>query len=206
MTKITYLIHEAANLFPMMSEDEFNDLVEDIRKNGQCEPIALYKNQIIDGRNRYAACQKLGIEPIVKEWDGKGSIVSHVISLNLKRRHLTSAQKAAVAVDMLPMLEAEAKERQRNHGGTAPGKSKTLPQKIEEVSQSILQGVWDFIQEFEGYYDENELVRKMKDATIEGLLKKAEAIASLNGGTKPKAMKAAILYFYDYNKKKRISG
>jgi hypothetical protein len=33
--------------------------------------------------------------------------------MNLKRRHLTSSQRAVVALDVLPMLEVEAKERQR---------------------------------------------------------------------------------------------
>ena len=35
-----------------------------------------------------------------------------VVSLNLKRRHLTSSQKAVIALEALPMLEAEARERQ----------------------------------------------------------------------------------------------
>lgn len=116
---MNYTIHEAANLFPMMSDEEFNELVNDIKENGQREPITVYKYQIIDGRNRYAACQKLDIKPIVREWDGKGSPTMYAISLNLKRRHLTSAQKAAVAVDMLPLLEAEAAERKKELGRAA---------------------------------------------------------------------------------------
>ncbi|HLV01750.1 MAG TPA: hypothetical protein VKZ59_10825, partial [Acidobacteriota bacterium] len=44
---------------------------------------------------------------------------------------------AAIATDILPMLEAEAKERQREHGGTAPGRPKeTLTEKFPEVNQS----------------------------------------------------------------------
>ncbi|MCZ8517808.1 hypothetical protein O9H85_37110 [Paenibacillus filicis] len=57
-----------------------------------------------------------------------------VISLNLKRRHLTQSQKAAVVVDMLPLLEKEARERQREHGRTAPGKPKTVEEKIPQVN------------------------------------------------------------------------
>lgn len=40
-----------------------------------------------------------------------------VVSLNLNRRHLSASQKAAVAHEMLPLLEAEAKERMRAGGG-----------------------------------------------------------------------------------------
>ena len=113
---MAYEYHEVANIFPMMSDDEFSALVEDIRANGQRQPIYIHDNKIVDGRNRYRACQKLGIEPDTRVWDGVGSLASFVVSLNLQRRHLTSSQKAVVAMDVLPMLEAEAKERQRAAG------------------------------------------------------------------------------------------
>ena len=113
---MAYEYHEVANIFPMMSDDEFSALVEDIRANGQRQPIYIHDNKIVDGRNRYRACQKLGIEPDTRVWDGVGSLVSFVVSLNLQRRHLTSSQKATVAMDVLPILEAEAKERQRAAG------------------------------------------------------------------------------------------
>ena len=108
--------HEVANIFPLLEGEELQALVEDIRQNGQIEPIWTYEGKIIDGRNRYRACRELGIEPKYREWDGDGSLVQFVVSLNLYRRHLTSSQKAVVAVDILPMLEAEARGRQRKAG------------------------------------------------------------------------------------------
>lgn len=94
--------HPAAELFPPMSEDEFAALTEDIRQNGQREPIWLYEGKILDGRNRYSAIlrlqeQKVSIEPQFREWDGEGSAVSFVVSLNLHRRHLNESQRAMVA-------------------------------------------------------------------------------------------------------------
>ncbi len=44
-------------------------------------------------------------------------------TLNEDRRHLTVPQRAALAVKLLPRLEAEAKERQREHASTAPGRA-----------------------------------------------------------------------------------
>lgn len=117
-----YQIHEVANLFPMMSDEEFNDLVEDIKAHGQHEPITIYQNQIIDGRNRYKACQQLGFETNVKEWDGQGSITSYVISLNLKRRHLTATQRAAIYPELAPRYEKEAEERRVELGRAAANK------------------------------------------------------------------------------------
>jgi N6-adenosine-specific RNA methylase IME4 len=107
-----YQFHEVANIFPLMSDEELGALTQDIKANGLHEAICMHGDKIIDGRNRYRACLAAGVEPHYRHWDGVGSLVTYIISLNLHRRHLTSSQRAAVAVDILPMLEAEAKERQ----------------------------------------------------------------------------------------------
>lgn len=106
--------HEVANIFPLMQGDELHALVNDIREHGQIESIVLHPDDdsIIDGRNRYRACLLAGVEPEFTYWDGNGSLVEYVVSLNLHRRHLSSIQCAGVAVEMLPFIEAEAKERQ----------------------------------------------------------------------------------------------
>lgn len=104
--------HPVANIFPMMSAEEFDALKADIAKHGQREPIYVWQGQIIDGRNRYKACEDLGVMPITRQWNGEGSLVEFVVSLNLHRRHLSQSQKAMVAVNMLPAIEAEARERQ----------------------------------------------------------------------------------------------
>src|SRR5688572_22003315 len=92
--------HPVANIFPMMSEDEYKDLVSDIRQNGLQESIWTYDNLIIDGRNRFKACVEAGVKPLFREWSGDEScLLQFVVSLNLKRRHLTSSQKAVVALD-----------------------------------------------------------------------------------------------------------
>jgi site-specific DNA-methyltransferase (adenine-specific) len=124
-------VHSAALRMPAMSEDEFTALCVDIQENGQLVPIELYKGQIIDGRHRQKACEKLGIEPEYIETDLEGlTPEAYVLALNLKRRHLTPSQIAAFAVDDGGPLEAEraaAKERQ--------GERKDLRQQIALGSQ-----------------------------------------------------------------------
>ena len=109
-------LHPFVALFPPMSDEEYASFREDIRKNGVREPICLYNGQIIDGRNRYRACCDLGITAPTREWGGNGSLVDFVVSANLYRRHLTTSQKAAVAVAIKAALETEARERQRMGG------------------------------------------------------------------------------------------
>ena len=121
--------HPAASVFPMMRGEEYRQLLHDIQEHGLREPILLCDGQILDGRNRFRVCREIGIEPAFRKWDGKGgSPLSVVLSLNLHRRHLSSSQRAAIAVEILPMLEQQAQGRQR-----MGGKNK-LPQKIGEPS------------------------------------------------------------------------
>lgn len=117
------IAHSAADVLPMMDGASYEAFKADIAEHGQREPIVLHDGRIVDGRNRYRACKELGVEPKTIEWDGKGSLISFIVSVNLHRRDLSSSQKAMAAAEFLPMLEAEAKQRQKEHGATAPGKS-----------------------------------------------------------------------------------
>jgi len=86
-----------------MEEADYRELVADIRAHGLIEPIWLYEGQIVDGRHRYRACLDAGVEPRFRTWDGPGTLVDFVLSLNVERRHLTPAQRAAIAVEVLPL-------------------------------------------------------------------------------------------------------
>ena len=68
-----------------------------------------------------------GVKPRFVQWDGNGSPTEWVISQNLFRRHLTSSQRAAVAYQLLPMLETEAKQRQRLSSGRGKKVGKNRP-------------------------------------------------------------------------------
>lgn len=80
-----------------MAPSEFESFCADIQLNGLREPIWTFEQKIIDGRNRFNACTAVGVEPRYREWNGEGSLVSFVVSLNLKRRHLSESQRAMVA-------------------------------------------------------------------------------------------------------------
>src|SRR6266545_8134410 len=86
--------HDVANLFPMMEGKEFEELKADIKAHGQRLPIWTWQGKVIDGRNRHRACRELGIKPKTQEWDGQGSLVAFIWSLNGPRRHLNSSQRA----------------------------------------------------------------------------------------------------------------
>ena len=113
--------HQIADLFPLMEGEQFRNFVADIKENGLINPIHIYEDQILDGRNRYNACVELGIEPQYIEYTGDDP-VGFVISKNLHRRHLNAYQRAKIALKMKPEIAKRAKERQA-HRQTAPGKT-----------------------------------------------------------------------------------
>lgn len=107
----TLQAHPAAELFPLLSGDEYESFKADIAERGLIEPIWLCEGKILDGRNRYRACNELGVEPKFLSYDGE-SPVAFAWSLNGKRRHLDKGQLAIIATKMLPPLREEAKKRQ----------------------------------------------------------------------------------------------
>lgn len=96
--------HPLAELFPLMEGEEFERLAADIKLNGLLEPIWTYEGKILDGRNRWLACQDAGVEPRFREYRGH-SPVAFVIAMNIERRHLTATQKAAIGALLLPEYE-----------------------------------------------------------------------------------------------------
>jgi hypothetical protein len=91
--------HALAALFPPILEDELAELGRDIALHGQLEPIVLYQGKILDGVNRYRARRRMDREPWTTEFN--------------QERHLTPAQKAAIAVEWEVLNREEMNTRRR---------------------------------------------------------------------------------------------
>lgn len=110
--------HEAANVFPLLEGEEFVELVADINANGLLVPIETLEGKVLDGRNRWRACDVLKIKPDTIEVDLDGmTAIDYVLSLNLKRRHLGTGGRGMVSVAVENYEANEAKKRQRMSEG-----------------------------------------------------------------------------------------
>lgn len=126
--------HEAADLFPMATEDELVALTADIRDNGLREALWLYADgSLLDGRNRLEACRRAAVEPRWRRYEGDDPI-GFVLSLNMHRRHLTPSQRALLALKIMPLYEAEG--RRRMLAGVSPDPGADLPQGPERAPRA----------------------------------------------------------------------
>lgn len=98
-----YDIHPFSAEFPLIEGEEFDELVNDIKRNDLREPIILSHDRkvLIDGRNRLRACIAAGVTP---DYDALGPhytepmILDLIVSLNVARRQLNPGQKAMAGV------------------------------------------------------------------------------------------------------------
>jgi ParB-like chromosome segregation protein Spo0J len=125
-------------LLPQMSEEEFAELKASIKSEGQHYAIIVNEDlEVLDGHHRYRACMELGVEPDfeVRKFDDKLLEKKFVIEANLRRRHLNNFQLVELAVPLLEIEKALAKQRQSKGGkngrdlqlGLAPDDAETEP-------------------------------------------------------------------------------
>jgi hypothetical protein len=130
--------HPLANLFPLIDGDEFQSLVDDIRAHGVLEPVILHDGMILDGRNRYRASKAAGVDCPLRTFDGVDP-VAFVISLNLKRRHLSESQRAMVAAKLANLTHGG--NRKHDQVANLPLDTGPAPASIKQAEASALLNV-----------------------------------------------------------------
>jgi len=117
-----------------MPEADFLALVEDIRTNGQREPIMVFDEMVLDGFHRYRACEILQRPCAERPLPAGLDLVAYVHSQNLHRRHLTGSQRAAAVA-----ATAEWANPGRPSHNVEPGSTLTSLAKSAQVSTKTIQ-------------------------------------------------------------------
>lgn len=106
-------VHPLAEMLPPMNDAELQTLKESIEQHGQSDPIELFEGKILDGRNRYRACQDAGIEPKTTLFKGDYAAAIQRVYARAVHRNMSESQKAAAAINFLPHFEKLALARQQ---------------------------------------------------------------------------------------------
>lgn len=105
-------VFSIADMFPLIQRDELEELAEDIKENGQQEPVVVAEINgvmtLVDGRNRLAACRIAGVVPTYRILDSDPT--AYVLSANVHRRHLTKGQQAMATALAYPNSEQGKRE------------------------------------------------------------------------------------------------
>lgn len=126
----SYQQHELGKCYPVMSESELDELADDIGKNGQNFPVLLFNEEIIDGWNRYLACEMAGVDPwVVDETSAlKGrDLFAYVLSNNGVRRHMSVKDRSIAAVKLSKTKALKEKAAENQKKSLKRGNSPSLP-------------------------------------------------------------------------------
>jgi hypothetical protein len=130
--------HPLADIFPLMEGAAFDELVADIKANGQRQWIVTYEGMILDGRNRYRACLAAGVKPGVQKGDDcVGDPAAYVVSANIHRRHLNAEQKRDL---IAKLLKAQPQKSDRQIAETVKASPTTVGVVRREIESTVQSG------------------------------------------------------------------
>lgn len=111
-----YKAHPIANKFDMLDGEALASMAQSIKENGQAIPCVLWGDLLLDGRNRWRACELAGVEPWVEQRDFADYKAAGrwIMAVNWERRHSTPGERAMMMSDpeVYDLWVDEAKERQ----------------------------------------------------------------------------------------------
>lgn len=198
--------HPAADLFPMMPSDELQALADDIAANGQKHPIVVTKlpkedgegeeDAIVDGRNRFAACEIACVIPIFVSLNGDDPF-DYVLSANVRRRKmLTQSQRGIAAAESWPLVGGKPPEGRPPKLGSDYRVTAAEMAKKWEISEATLKQATQLVERdpsaaagvkvsgsgLEKAYEallDRERKEKMAEASLEGLRERYPDLAEL---------------------------
>lgn len=137
-----YTVHPAAAVFPLIEGDEFDDLCDSIRSHGVQHPAVVRGTELLDGRNRMRACERLKAEgwagscPTVEWKDDGRNVAEWIWDTNAIRRHMDDdgLVMAASEIHQLIAKENEARKTANLKRDAGPGRGHTKNRGNENVA------------------------------------------------------------------------
>jgi hypothetical protein len=104
---------------------DIESLASSIDEIGLLHPIVIRPDgRLIAGERRLAACKKLGWKSVPVTVVNLKEVIRGEFAENAERKDFLPSEIDAIRRALLPTQKAAAKERQRKHSGTAPGRKK----------------------------------------------------------------------------------
>ena len=106
---------EFKKLIPPLMIEEYSQLEENLKNEGCRDSLVIWNGILIDGHNRYEICTRNNITFSTKEmeFNNKEEVIEWIIRNQFGRRNLSNFQRSELALRLKPIIQAKAKERQR---------------------------------------------------------------------------------------------
>jgi hypothetical protein len=128
--------HPLAAYFPMLPKDEYEELKKSIKNFGLLEPITTLDGMILDGRNRYTACMEIGVTPRYRDyWENGHEPIDFVVAANMRRRHLSPAQKVQIHIDIYGIPTFRGIETPKSSETPAGVSAENKPRSFKDVAR-----------------------------------------------------------------------
>lgn len=119
------LYHEICKWSPY-KEETIDKIADSMVRNGydKDQPVVTYEGAILDGRHRYVAAQKVGVDPIMVEFHGtRQEAIDFVTMRQVDRGHWNSQEKEYFYVKRAEALGVKPKgsnQHPKNFGSSVP--------------------------------------------------------------------------------------
>ena len=157
--------HALSKVWGDMPEEQFRELVEDVRANGVRHPITVLRGEVLDGWNRYQAAREAGVQAPEGEYVGDDP-GGFVISANAYRRHLTKTQRAGCVLEVRKSAKAGRVASTIGDKLEEEAQRRTIAQLAEEAgtSTSLVSGVkkWEALGHGEDLRSGKETLRSLE--------------------------------------------
>lgn len=181
---------EFRDLLDGLRDEERAGLEASIRADGCRDALIVWAEEkiLVDGHNRYAICNELGITPRLemKSFPSRNDVLLWIIDNQMSRRNVTEARRIALALKREPILAAQAKARHIANGGDK--KSDTAKSAMVKGSPPISEG---------------DSPAKTKESHT---TRNAIAKAANSTGTNVQRVKAVLAKADDETKEKMLAG
>lgn len=107
------------HIIPPLSADEYNQLEQNILRDGIRDPLVMWGDTLIDGHNRLSIAQKHGLDykTVSMCFPDDEAAKKWIIINQFGRRNLPLYERARLALELKPIIAEKAKENQRGGQG-----------------------------------------------------------------------------------------
>ena len=136
-------IHPVAAAFALLADADLQALADDIEARGLIHAIKTDRRGIVlDGRNRLRGCEIAGVTPRFEVVEiGDDEVAEYVLSSNLARRHMTTAERAMAGARLVLHLRAAGTGTGTRRAETVAARLRVSSRTIDDAITIIQKGV-----------------------------------------------------------------